>query len=106
MSGALNIPLCGLQVRLSELDPTQDIVAYCRGFCFMLSYNAVAALRVTGFEARRPEYGLPERSATRLPVIASNSRSVRHGAKAKLISIKARDGGRILTIRQGGGDVG
>lgn len=31
LPGALNIPLRSLEARLSELDPSQEIVAYCRG---------------------------------------------------------------------------
>jgi rhodanese-related sulfurtransferase/DNA-binding transcriptional ArsR family regulator len=67
--GALNIPLRGLEARLSELDPAQEIVAYCRGPYCVLSYEAVAALRARGFRARRLEDGLPEWRAAGLPIV-------------------------------------
>jgi ArsR family transcriptional regulator len=70
LPGALNIPLRALEARLSELDPSQEIVAYCRGPYCVLSYEAVAALRARGFKARRLEDGLPEWRASGLPVAA------------------------------------
>jgi len=66
--GAVNIPLGDLQRRLGELDPKQEIVAYCRGPWCVLSFEAVAALRQRGFAARRLEDGLPEWQAAGLPV--------------------------------------
>ncbi len=73
LPGAVNIPLRALAARLSELDPSQDIVAYCRGPYCVLSYEAVAALRALGFTARRLEDGLPEWRAAGLPVIVGNA---------------------------------
>lgn len=69
LPGALNIPLRALETRLSELDPSQEIVAYCRGPYCVLSYEAVAALRARGFKVRRLEDGLPEWRAAGLPVV-------------------------------------
>jgi rhodanese-related sulfurtransferase/DNA-binding transcriptional ArsR family regulator len=66
--GAINIPLGELERRLAELDPDQEIVAYCRGAYCVLSYEAVARLRTRGFKARRMEDGLPEWRAAGLPV--------------------------------------
>jgi rhodanese-related sulfurtransferase/biotin operon repressor len=66
--GAINIPLSELERRLAELDPDQEIVAYCRGAYCVLSYEAVARLRTRGFNARRMEDGLPEWRAAGLPV--------------------------------------
>jgi rhodanese-related sulfurtransferase/DNA-binding transcriptional ArsR family regulator len=66
--GAINIPLSELERRLAELDPDQEIVAYCRGAYCVLSYEAVAKLRTRGFKARRMEDGLPEWRAAGLPV--------------------------------------
>jgi ArsR family transcriptional regulator len=66
--GAINIPLKALEARLSDLDPTQEIVAYCRGPYCVLSYEAVAALRARGFKVRRLEDGFPEWRAAGLPV--------------------------------------
>ena len=72
LPGALNIPLRALKARLSELNPSQEIVAYCRGPYCVLSYEAVAALRARGFKVRRLEDGLPEWRAAGLPVITGN----------------------------------
>jgi ArsR family transcriptional regulator len=74
LPGAINIPLGDLAVRLSDLDPAQEIVAYCRGAYCVLSYEAVAALRVRGFTARRLEDGFPEWRAAGLPVVGPGHR--------------------------------
>jgi rhodanese-related sulfurtransferase/DNA-binding transcriptional ArsR family regulator len=66
--GALNIPLGALKKRLSELDPSTEIVAYCRGPYCVLSFEAVALLRERGFNIRRLQDGLPEWRAAGLPV--------------------------------------
>ena len=68
LPGAINIPLGDLKKRLAELDPEQEIVAYCRGPYCVLSYEAVAMLRARGFKVRRLEDGLPEWRAAGLPV--------------------------------------
>lgn len=68
LPGALNIPLGELKKRLADLDPRQEIVAYCRGPYCVLSYEAVAVLRARGFKVRRLEDGLPEWRAAGLPV--------------------------------------
>jgi ArsR family transcriptional regulator len=68
LPGAVNVPLAELARRLTELDPDQEIVAYCRGPYCVLSYEAVAMLRARGFKARRLEDGLPEWRAAGLPV--------------------------------------
>jgi ArsR family transcriptional regulator len=73
LPGAVNIPLQALEARLSELDPSQEIVAYCRGPYCVLSYEAVAALRARGFKVRRLEDGFPEWRAAGLPVITGNA---------------------------------
>ncbi len=67
--GALNVPLHALEARLLELNPSQEIVAYCRGAFCVFSYEAVAALRAHGFMARRLEDGFPEWRSAALPVI-------------------------------------
>lgn len=74
---ALSIPLGVLKKRLSELDPSKEIVAYCRGPYCVLSFEAVALLRERGFNVRRLEDGLPEWRAAGLPVVtgAAASRS-------------------------------
>lgn len=69
LPGAVNIPLRELEARHSELDRSQEIVAYCRGPYCVLSYEAVAALRARGFKARRLQDGLPEWRVAGLPVV-------------------------------------
>jgi rhodanese-related sulfurtransferase/DNA-binding transcriptional ArsR family regulator len=73
LPGAVNIPLREIEARLAELDPAQEIVAYCRGPYCVLSYEAVAALRARGFRALRLEDGLPEWRAAGLPVVTGNA---------------------------------
>lgn len=68
--GAINIPMNELAARIAELDPAQEIVAYCRGAYCVLSFEAVATLRALGFEVRRLEDGLPEWRAAGLPLEA------------------------------------
>ena len=68
LPGALSVPLADLERRLGELDPELEIVAYCRGPYCVLAYEAVAALRAHGFQARRLEDGYPEWQAAGLPV--------------------------------------
>jgi rhodanese-related sulfurtransferase/DNA-binding transcriptional ArsR family regulator len=73
LPNAVNIPLRALEARLSELDHTQEVVAYCRGPYCVLSFEAVAALRARGFKARRLVDGLPEWRAAGFPVIAGGN---------------------------------
>ncbi len=73
LPGALNIPLRELEARLDEIDPEQEVVAYCRGPYCVLSYEAVAQLRSRGFKVRRLEDGLPEWRAAGLPMVHGNS---------------------------------
>lgn len=68
LPGAINLPLSALEMRLADLDPDREIVAYCRGPYCVLSYEAVAMLRARGFNVRRLEDGLPEWRAAGLPV--------------------------------------
>jgi ArsR family transcriptional regulator len=68
VSGALNVPLHALEARLSELNPSQEVVAYCRSAFCVLSYEAIAALRAHGFKAHRLEDGFPEWRSADLPV--------------------------------------
>jgi len=70
LPNAVNIPLKALAGRLSELDPAQEIVAYCRGPYCVLTYEAVVALRARGFKVRRLQDGFPEWRAAGLPVVS------------------------------------
>jgi ArsR family transcriptional regulator len=73
LPGAISVPLRNLEMRLAELDPAQEIIAYCRGPYCVLSYEAVAVLRARGFKARRLEDGLPEWRAAGLPVATGSA---------------------------------
>ena len=66
--GAVNLPLEDLKKRLKDLPKGQEIIAYCRGPYCVLAFEAVAALRQSGFDARRLEEGYPEWKASGLPV--------------------------------------
>jgi rhodanese-related sulfurtransferase len=68
LPGALSIPLAELERRLAELPADREIVAYCRGPWCVLSFEAVAALRQQGYQARRLEDGFPEWKVSGLPV--------------------------------------
>jgi rhodanese-related sulfurtransferase len=66
--GAINIQVKELKKHLANFERRQEIVAYCRGPYCVLSYEAVAMLRASGFNARRLEDGLPEWRAAGYPV--------------------------------------
>jgi len=66
--GAVNIPVDDLPQHLEALPHGQEIVAYCRGPYCMLAFDAVAALREAGYQARRLEDGFPEWKAESRPV--------------------------------------
>ena len=68
IEGALSVPLEHLELRLDELDPTVEVVAYCRGPLCLLAPRAVAALRSHGHEAHCLEDGMPEWRQAGLPV--------------------------------------
>jgi ArsR family transcriptional regulator len=68
LPGALNIPLGRLELRLAELPPDREVVAYCRGPWCVLSFEAVALLRRRGHLARRLEDGFPEWKVAGLPI--------------------------------------
>jgi rhodanese-related sulfurtransferase len=68
LPGAVNVPLSKLKRWLSRLDKRTEVVAYCRGPYCVLSFEAVAQLRASGFKARRLEDGFPEWRAAGLPV--------------------------------------
>jgi rhodanese-related sulfurtransferase len=68
LAGALNVPLAQLELRLAELPPDREVVAYCRGPWCVLSFEAVALLRRRGYLVRRLEDGFPEWKMAGLPV--------------------------------------
>jgi len=68
LPGAVNIPLAELEQHLTEIDPGQEVVAYCRGPHCVLAFDAVAQLREKGLKARRLQDGFPEWKQAGLPV--------------------------------------
>lgn len=68
LPGAINMPLDKLKRQMAKLDPSKEIVAYCRGPYCVLSFEMVSILRRKGFNVRRLEDGLPEWRAAGLPV--------------------------------------
>lgn len=68
IAGARSIPVDELAARLDELDPAQEVVAYCRGPYCVFADEAVALLRDRGFAATRYDEGYPEWAAAGLPV--------------------------------------
>lgn len=68
VAGAVNVPLNKLEDYLNQLEPDQEIVAYCRGPHCVLAFDAVAQLRKKGLKARRLEDGFPEWEVAGLPV--------------------------------------
>jgi rhodanese-related sulfurtransferase len=71
LPGALNIPFAQLENRLAELPANREVIAYCRGPYCVLSFEAVAALRMRGYVVHRLEDGYPEWKAAGLPVEAA-----------------------------------
>jgi len=66
--GAVNVPLNELERHLDDIDPSQDVIAYCRGPHCVLAFDAVARLREKGLTAYRLEDGFPEWKKAGLPV--------------------------------------
>jgi rhodanese-related sulfurtransferase len=69
--GAVNVPLPELPERLTSLPSGREVVAYCRGPYCVYAFEAVAALRAAGFDARRLVDGYPEWWAAGRPVASA-----------------------------------
>ena len=69
--GAVNVPLPELPERLTSLPAGREVVAYCRGPYCVYAFEAVAALRAAGFDARRLVDGYPEWWAAGRPVASA-----------------------------------
>ena len=68
---ALNIPMAQLERRLAELPADRETVANCRGPWCVLSFEAVALLRLRGYQVRRLEDGFPEWKVAGLPIASA-----------------------------------
>lgn len=68
LAGAHNFPVGEIEAAMAHLDPSVEIVAYCRGPWCVLSFEAIERLRARGFKARRLEDGYPEWKAAGLPI--------------------------------------
>ena len=68
IAGARSIPVEQMAARLDELNPDQEVVAYCRGPYCVFADEAVTLLRARGYTARRYVEGYPEWAAAGLPV--------------------------------------
>jgi len=68
IAGAINIPLGELTRRFHELPAGRTVVAYCRGPYCVFAFEAVAALRAKGYDARRLADGYPQWWAARRPI--------------------------------------
>jgi rhodanese-related sulfurtransferase len=68
IAGARSIPIDELEERLAELEPSRQIVAYCRGPYCVFADEAVTILRTHGFSAQRYVDGYPDWAAAGLPV--------------------------------------
>ena len=68
LPGAVSVPIAELKKYLTQLDPKQEIVAYCRGPYCVLAFDAVKLLRSKGFRIRRLQDGYPEWKSAGLPV--------------------------------------
>lgn len=63
-----SIPLAELKKRLSTLNPSKEVVAYCRGHYCILSHEAVEFLKKKGFRASRISDGISDWLAAGLPI--------------------------------------
>ncbi len=68
ITGARSIPVEQMSARLDELNPDQEVVAYCRGPYCVFADEAVALLHSRGYTARRYAEGYPEWAAAGLPI--------------------------------------
>ncbi|HUZ85205.1 MAG TPA: metalloregulator ArsR/SmtB family transcription factor [Gaiellales bacterium] len=66
--GARSVPIDELELRLAELPPGREVIAYCRGPYCVFADEAVQILHRHGFVARRLEDGFPEWRAAGHPV--------------------------------------
>jgi len=70
--GARRVSLGELETLVPSLDPSREIIAYCRGPYCLYAHQAVSLLRQRGLNARRLLGGLPE--------WREDGRAVQHGS--------------------------
>lgn len=68
LPNAINIPPNEINERIKNLKKDKEIVAYCRGPYCLFAYDAIEALRIQGFKAKRLENGFPEWKAAGHPI--------------------------------------
>jgi len=68
IAGARSIPVDELASRLNELQPDQEIVAYCRGPYCVFADEALEILTSQGYKARRLIQGYPDWQIAGLPI--------------------------------------
>jgi rhodanese-related sulfurtransferase len=68
LPGARSIPIDELETRLHELDPEQEVIAYCRGSYCLFADEAVEFLRARGFQAYRFREGFPDWQVAGFPI--------------------------------------
>ncbi len=68
LPGAVSIPLDQLAERLDDIDPDQEIVAYCRGLHCVMADEAVLIARARGRSASRMQGGYIEWRSENRPV--------------------------------------
>lgn len=66
--GARSVPFGELTERLDSLDPSLDLVAYCRGAHCVMAHDAVRLLEAEGRQAARLEDGMLEWRLAGLPM--------------------------------------
>ncbi len=66
--GAINGPLAELERWRRGAPKNKQIIAYCRGPCCLMAFEAVARLRRKGYKAQRLADGFPEWKSAGLPV--------------------------------------
>ncbi len=81
LTGAINIPPGEMEAHLEDLDPSIEIVAYCRGAWCVMSFEAVSTLRAHGFRARRLQDGYPEWRVAGLPTRSTRAGQERPGVR-------------------------
>ncbi|QCU90990.1 ArsR/SmtB family transcription factor [Thiomicrorhabdus sediminis] len=60
LPSAINIPIDELPKSISQLNPQQPVIIYCRGPYCMWSQQAIETLHAKGYEAQRLIEGYPE----------------------------------------------